>query len=451
MKTPRRNRPRVEQLEDRFCPSLTVRLLPGNLIVSGTPTGNIVVTETAPDVFQIMDGTANLGSYRDAGNLALNLTNHQGKSININLNGNTLRGNLSINFGAGDTSSFAPIGTGIFGGTIAGSVTLMGGVGEEEVVPGFELIPAVPFVVPHGLNVGGDFTFIGKANTGEFNLNILDTGGLFPPSTAPVVRIGGNLNTSAVDAIAIGPNTTIGRSLTDNPAGEQAMELFVFGRVNQNLSFSAGFSPPGAGFPTTLFLDTLASVGGNVSANLGSGVNSATLSAGSVVGGSVNLTEQGNGAPLEIDGAVNGSLTINLGDGDSTVSFTGTAAVSGDMRVNGGNGNNDLTTFSGTVAGNLTFTLGNGNDSATISNAPGGVLSWTSGNGSDSLTLNPSTAGQAWNINVHFGNSDDTFTLGGAGGNLTGTVDGGGRVLANVFVQGPNWVLLPPFQETNFP
>jgi hypothetical protein len=445
-------RPRLEQLEDRFCPSLTVQLLPGNLYVSGTPTGNVVITEVNANVFQVQDGTSNLGSYQDGGNLYLLLTNHQGKSVNINLNGHTLGGNLFINEGTGDTNSFAAFGTGIYGGRVGGSVTVVGGSGEEELVPGFQVIPAAPFIVPFGLTVGGDFNYNARANTGAFKLNILDTGGLFPPATAPVVNIGGNLNTTAVDAIALGPNTTIEKNLNDSPAGEQAMELFIFGHVNQNVSFSAGFSPPGAGFPTTLFLDSAGSIGGNLSANLGSGDNSVTLNPGSVVGGSANLSEQGNGT-LEFDGAVNGSFTLNLGDGNSTVAFTGTATVGGNMSVTGGSGNNDLATtpFAGSVAGNLTFNFGNGADSVTIANAPGGTLAWTSGNGADSLTLAPTTAGQNWNVNVRFGNSDDTFTLTGAGGFITGSADGGGRILGNVIIQDPTWTIGSPWTLSNFP
>jgi hypothetical protein len=450
MKTVRRIRPRLEVLEDRRCPTLSVRLLPGNLLVSGTPIGNIVITETAANLFQVQDGSVNLGSYLNPGNLMLNLTNHQGKAININLNGHTLAGNLSINWGAGDTSQFAAIGTGIYGGTIAGSVTITGGSGAEELVPGFQVIPSVPFVVPGGLVVGGDFTVNARASTAGTFLNILDTGGLFPPATAPVVRIGGNLNTTAVNAMALGPNTTIGRSLNDNPAGQQSMELFIFGRVNQNVSFGAGFSSPASFFPTVLSLDAAASIGGNLSANLGSGANTLTLSPGSVIGGNTTITEQGDGT-LEVGSTMGDSLTINLGDGNSTLMFDAVATVAGDMTVNGGNGNNDLTAFNGTVNGNLRFSFGNGNDSVTIANAPGGTLFWTSGNGADSLTLNPTVAGQTWNVNVRFGSSDDTFTLAGAGGTITGSVDGGGHVLGNVFTQGAGWTIGSPWTLSNFP
>jgi hypothetical protein len=88
-----------------------------------------------------------------------------------------------------------------------------------------------------------------------------------------------------------------------------------------------------------------------------------------------------------------------------------------------------------------------------VTNAPGGLLSWTSGNGSDSLTFAPTTDNQTWNVQIQFGNGDDTFTLGGTGLNesVTGRVDGGGRLTANVFNPGANWTLTPTFTLSNFP
>jgi hypothetical protein len=75
------------------------------------------------------------------------------------------------------------------------------------------------------------------------------------------------------------------------------------------------------------------------------------------------------------------------------------------------------------------------------------MITWLSGNGNDSLTL---AGAQAYNVNVTFGNGDDTFTLNNAAAFLSGKVDGGGRITANVFnlVAG---TIVPPFQQINFP
>src|SRR5262249_1697217 len=102
------------------------------------------------------------------------------------------------------------------------------------------------------------------------------------------------------------------------------------------------------------------------------------------------------------------------------------------------------------------FNLGNGNNTATASVVPGGLLRWTSGNGTNSLTLGGAAtpANSAWNVGIRFGNADDTLTLSAAAPatqSLTGSADGGGRILGNVFSQGASWTLTTPFILTNFP
>jgi hypothetical protein len=105
------------------------------------------------------------------------------------------------------------------------------------------------------------------------------------------------------------------------------------------------------------------------------------------------------------------------------------------------------------VGGELAFNLGNGTDTVTVVNAPAGPLSWASGNGNDSLTLAPTVAGQTWTVAVRFGTGDDTFSLAGTatGQILTGLVDGGGRVTANVFQDNPGPWTLEDFTLRNFP
>src|SRR5579859_533186 len=100
---PRRTRLWLEELETRWCPSLTVQNVPGNLIISGTPVGanagnGLFIQGTAAHTnnFTVMDGTHFLGTYAVGGNVILNLNNHQGERINFDLNGNTLGGSLTI-------------------------------------------------------------------------------------------------------------------------------------------------------------------------------------------------------------------------------------------------------------------------------------------------------------------------------------------------------------------
>jgi hypothetical protein len=152
---------------------------------------------------------------------------------------------------------------------------------------------------------------------------------------------------------------------------------------------------------------------------------------------------------------VNGSLSVDLGDGSNTFGFAASANVFGNLSIAAGNGTNTLGTLAGTVAGNLMFTIGNGNTTVTIVNPPGGSLSWTSGNGNDSVTLGSAatTAGGIWNVNLQFGNGDDSLTLSAAAPatqTISGRADGGGRITANVFTQGASWAPVN-FTLVNFP
>ena len=89
---------------------------------------------------------------------------------------------------------------------------------------------------------------------------------------------------------------------------------------------------------------------------------------------------------------------------------------------------------------------------------PGSQLIWTSGNGNDYWLATPLVNGAPllFNVDIHFGNGNDTFQLSGAagdkGGSITGTVDGGGRLTANVFLMDPTlWTIVAPFTLSNFP
>ena len=76
----------------------------------------------------------------------------------------------------------------------------------------------------------------------------------------------------------------------------------------------------------------------------------------------------------------------------------------------------------------------------------GGRTNWRSGNGNDSLQLG--SGSNNYNVNVQFGNSDDSFTL-ATTGLVSGRADGGGRLSSNVFTQN-GAILSPYFQLSNF-
>ena len=63
-------RPTLELLEDRRVPALVLQLdAAGDLNIAGQQTGNLSLTETAPNTIQVRQGTHNLGSYRVTGQI----------------------------------------------------------------------------------------------------------------------------------------------------------------------------------------------------------------------------------------------------------------------------------------------------------------------------------------------------------------------------------------------
>jgi hypothetical protein len=455
MKSSRLSRLWLEHLEGRLVPSLTVQSFGGTLFVSGLPTGNLLLTETAASAFQVMDGTHNLGTYAHISNVNLSLTNHQNKSVNVNLNGNTLTGNLFINEGLGDTTSNAANGTGIFGGRIGGSLTVVGGAGEEEVVPGLQVTSAPPFANPIGLSVGGDIVFNARSNLAPFAFNVLDTGILFGAG-APTVTVGGSIQTTFVDAVGIGQNTTVGKNLTYTAASAEGNGfLGIAGTVRGNVQATFGNGPAG----NTLDLQPTGNIGGSLQSSLGNGPAIVLLEAGSAIGTNANISSGAGNDSFAVAGQINGNASFNGGDGNDSITLAASTSVFGNLTVTDGSGNDSIT-IDGSVNGTMNVTLGNGNDTVTIGNAPGGVLNWSSGNGNDSVTLGDATnVPGTWNVSMRFGTGNDTLTLAGNGtvatpNSLTGFVDLGGPPGGNAFdptgsLAAGTWVIVPPFTLQN--
>ncbi len=132
----------------------------------------------------------------------------------------------------------------------------------------------------------------------------------------------------------------------------------------------------------------------------------------------------------------------------TTLTVTAPLITQGNLSYLAGNGANSVSLpTAASVSGNLSFQLGNGNDTVAAANTVGGTTEWQSGNGADSFRLG--SAANDYNVNVHFGNNDDTFAL-ATTGLISGLVDGGGRLTANQFLQN-GAVLTPTFLLQNFP
>ncbi len=478
----------LEHLEERNCPSLVIHQTSSILLISGnsqSTTSPLTITGTAgTNSFQVVDGTHNLGTYQIGGSLLLNLTS-ESHDVDLNLNGGFIPGNVLINLGNGFVGSPANIlnasvnvssGTTapVAGGTIRGSLTFLGGNGQETNinVGGFQAtIPpsATPVTITPITVLGGVSAALRENASGFGNGLVIHAG----------TRVAGNVNTTYVDTLTLGDLTalfgaaTISGSLSAVDAGaHHSMSVDLLGNVNGNVSINAAGSTSGFN-EFTLDQQTPGTgglIGKNLNVFLGTALNGNlfTLTAPTTVTGNATLTNGStSAAPLNtifaLQGTINGSLGLNLGNGDNLVD-SDTGVINGNLSITGGNGNDSITgsgglAFAATVAGNMTVNLGNGDNVADLAIAPGGRLRWTSGNGNDSVALDPDNIAvppgpsQTWSVNFHFGNGDDTMTLADAGNPqfITGLVNMGGRISANVFTQGVNWTPVGPFVLLNVP
>src|SRR4051812_24373304 len=107
MKSSLRTRLAVETLEDRRCPALNYffdgsNLTIGDGMLRGAPVGGILtLTQNASDL-TVADGASST-TYAVTGNVTVRL-NNVAATVNVDLDGNTMPGSLTINTGnGGDT------------------------------------------------------------------------------------------------------------------------------------------------------------------------------------------------------------------------------------------------------------------------------------------------------------------------------------------------------------
>jgi hypothetical protein len=455
-------RPGLEALEGRWCPSLTAQIHHGDLVISGTPTGTnatggLLIQGTAAHTnnFTVKDGSMVLGTFHVTGDVVLNLTNHQTEGINVDLNSNSIPDDLLINLGAGNSSGGATT------GKIGGDLAVRGGSGSETFIPGFQNnftdAPAA-----FGLRVGGDLTFdakVGGATSSSFD--VMDTGAEAP--APPTVVVGGDVETTAVDVVGLGPTTTVGESVFIAAVGERPLFVEDFATVHGSVTVTGsrlrapnpvlGASQMGdfievGGSPTGT-----AVVGGSLRLSSGAGDAFFLIDPGTQVHGRATIRAGSGSDTVSAAGTFHRSLSIRLGNGNDSVSLAAGASVQEDVSIRLGNGN-DSVTVDGKVGDDLRFDLGNGNNVVTVGPAPGDRLLWESGNGNDSVTLGDShtAPGSAWNVHMEFGKGHDTLTLSSAAPGaqfISGFVDLGGPPGGNVFNKGANWVIVQPFKLRN--
>jgi len=469
-----RHLPTLEILESRYCPSLSIENLPGTLFISGIPTNaggtGFTITGAGGTDYQVKDGMVNLGTYSTS-NITLNLESYN-EQISLNLEGQTLGGNVQMHLGHGNLGAFTNSIT-IDDGTIGGSVAVNGGSGNDNLDLG-----QPQGVLP--IQVGGNVQFTGNNGAGLGDSYFL----------ADNSRVGGNVVIATVPSVELGElpsnplalaGATVGGTVNVNDSlANRDLALTINGATTIGKGLSV-LGTPGAVLPGNEFVvqgtpfGTAPTINGNVVVNLGSGINLWAL--GGTYNGNVTLIGDNGTVPpadapfipadfvalddltgdANTSAQINGSLQVTVGNATTAFYFLPTGAISGNLSMNIGNAATDLGggtwagEFQGTVYGNVGITLGNGNNTATITSPAGGTLNLTNGNGANSVTFAPAVAGQQWKANVLFGNNANTFTLSPLGGILSGTVSGGASGVGNVFNQDPSWTFGPDFQLLNFP
>jgi hypothetical protein len=339
--------------------------------------------------------------------------------------GNTLTGNLFINVGQGSSVNTADNHVAIYSGRVGGSVTLVGGVGFEALVLGF----TNPDTTLRGLSVGGDVIFTPKANNSSPIVNnILDTGVLLSATAGGTVVIGGTVNTTNASVVGLGARTTVGKNVSIQAGQEfRLRDIDIAGTIDGSASITGGNGavtdsidlggPFSNGAPTIL---------GNLTINLPGGTPFLDLgdSFGATVSGNVSITGGTQGGTYTLGGGatpllVNGSLTVNLGDANNTLSVATNAQAGGDTQVSAGAGNDSIA-LNGAMFGNLRVSLGNGNDTVNVTSDPGATFFLTAGNGNDSIAITPATGGLTWTLAWGLGTGNDTVNLNAPGGILLG-------------------------------
>src|SRR5436309_130360 len=127
--------PRVDRLEDRATPALSVTALSGILLVRGVPNGDVQINALADNRVELLDNGVQVGlsAYDVPGRLFLQFPRRpSAAAVTVDLNDFTLDGDLFIDLGEGDANATLASGIiSVIDGTLGGNVTVLRGDGRE--------------------------------------------------------------------------------------------------------------------------------------------------------------------------------------------------------------------------------------------------------------------------------------------------------------------------------
>jgi len=413
----------LEILEPRLAPAgvVTLTTVNGVLTVTGTTdSNNILITESAPGEWRVMETAPSGTTFRLNGAAAVaSVVMPAQNTIQLNLLGGALdilqinnlklAGDLNINGGDGVDQ------INIYTSHVVGKVGFDGGNGDDY------------FNMDTSSSIGGAVSLKGGAGAdtvefygSQFGAGVtVDLGsganGFYMSGTATVF---GNLTISAAgtplgtQSVNIGGTGSVGGNLTVKSTSSPLF-MNLTATPGDNLRIGGGLTvQTGAGNDTINMANTLY-VGGSFTINAGNGNNYLTQNSGTLTAGTIKYTG-GTGADwLQFIGAnvVTGAGTsINLGSGGINrldLSCTSSVRIAGALNLVGGTGVDDLIVQTPVlnITGTLSFNAAAGTNSMTFKpvNANVGAVNYTGGNGSDNIDIGDYLSGAVTRITVSGG------------------------------------------------
>ncbi|MFQ3593299.1 MAG: hypothetical protein SNJ82_08945, partial [Gemmataceae bacterium] len=353
--------PRLERLEARDCPAVTVSLISGNLFLRGVPNSDLLLKATNDNQIKVQDGTSVLGIYNVPGNITLQLSNRPG-AVNFDVNGKTINGNVLFDLGNGYTGKLTSpdearsvniydglATTALGAGTIRGNVNIQAGNGNELVGVGF--IQATTDL-ERPLTIRGNLTVIGRASltfAEDFQLGEgSEVRGSVNVTHYDNVTLGSQVNPiTSITTVRGDVNITtagVGGGLFVNMYGNFLRNVTVNGAASTSASNSFLLAPPENTVDSVISGNLNVTFGSALNGNLFTIAGSAGTAISQVVG---TTTLTSNNGTLGIDdaklnGLFGGLTTVSLGDGQNFLEVDAAAQFNANFVYNATNGNNNL-------------------------------------------------------------------------------------------------------------
>jgi hypothetical protein len=435
-----RSVPRLERLELRDCPAVTVSLVSGNLFIRGVPNGDLTLTATADNQIKVQDATKVLGIFNVPGTLSVQLSSRPG-AINLDLVGKTLQGNVLFDLGNGYTGTgldpedravniFDSTATTALGaGTIRGNVNIQRGDGNELVGVGF-IQSTVG--VDRPITVRGNLTVVGRASlTFTENLQLgegSEVRGAVGVTHYDNVTLGSQVNTITNVTRVLGDvsvtTASVGGGLAVNLSGNFLRNVTVNGAAPSATFNSFTLTPPDVNVSSQISGNLSVTFASSINGNLFSILDDVPGTGVSRILGTTTLTSNNGSIGADdafLNGEFAGNVTVSLGDGENFFTVAPESTFNASLTYNATNGDNTLQ-IEGLITNRLNINVGNGTNTADITAQVNNRIVLRAGSGTNTVTLN--APNNVYALDFLFGNGTNTVNL-TAGDVISGLLIGG--------------------------